>query len=79
MMRLGPLDALSKREIEVPALVGQGLTVGETARVLSRSEKTIESHITAIHNKLVVHDRVEMSEIARRAGLCLKDAERQRV
>ena len=79
VMRLGPLDALSKREIEVLALVGQGLTVTETARVLSRSEKTIESHITAIHHKLGVRDRVEMSEIARRAGLSLRDAERQRV
>lgn len=79
VMRLGPLDALSKRELEVLALVGQGLTVIETARVLARSEKTIESHITAIHNKLGVRDRVEMSEIARRAGLSLADADRQRV
>lgn len=79
VMRLGPLDALSKRELEVLALVGQGLTVGETARVLTRSEKTIESHITAIHHKLGVRDRVEMSEIARRAGLSLSDAERERV
>lgn len=79
VMRLGPLDALSKRELEVLALVGQGLTVTETARMLARSEKTIESHITAIHHKLGVRDRVEMSEIARRAGLTLSDAERQRV
>ncbi|NUQ51870.1 MAG: hypothetical protein HUU19_04145 [Phycisphaerales bacterium] len=79
VMRLGPLDALSKRELEVLALVGQGLTVSETARVLCRSEKTIESHITSIHHTLGVRDRVEMSEIARRAGLSLSDAERRRV
>jgi DNA-binding CsgD family transcriptional regulator len=79
VMRLGKLDALSPRELEVIALLGQGLTVKEVASILHRSEKTIDNHRTHIHEKLRLGDRVALAEIARRAGLTLGDSARTRV
>jgi DNA-binding NarL/FixJ family response regulator len=76
---LGPLEALTPREVEVLALIGQGLSMKETAHVLRRSVKTVDNHRMSIGKKLDVHDRVKLAEIARRAGLTLRDAERVRV
>ncbi len=75
---LGPLDALSERELEVLALLGQGLSVKEIASLLFRSAKTIENHRQSIGRKLKLDDRVKLSEIARRAGLTVRDADRTR-
>lgn len=79
VMRLGTLDVLSARELEVLALIGQGLSLKEIASVLHRSYKTVDNHRAAIGAKLKVDDRVKLAEIARRAGLTLADAERPRV
>jgi DNA-binding NarL/FixJ family response regulator len=79
VMRLRALDALSSRELQVLALLGQGLSMGEAAGVLRLSEKTVDNHRTAIHQKLNVHDRPTLVKIAARAGLSLSDAERKRV
>lgn len=79
VVRLKKLDVLSDRELEVLALLGQGLSLKEAARVLFRSEKTIERHRDSIHSKLHVGDRAELVKIATRAGLTLSDAERPRV
>lgn len=78
-VRLVRLAPLSPRELEVLALLGQGLSVKETAGVLFRSEKTIERHRDAIHSKLDISDRAELVKIATRAGLTLADAERRRI
>jgi DNA-binding CsgD family transcriptional regulator len=75
---LGPLDALSDRELEVLALLGQGLSVKEIAAILFRSAKTVENHRQSIGRKLSLDDRVKLSEIARRAGLTVRDADRAR-
>jgi len=75
---LGPLDVLSPRELEVLALIGQGMSNKEIAATLFRSVKTIDNHRAAIGQKLKVDDRVTLGEIAHRAGLTLKDAERER-
>lgn len=75
---LGPLDALSDRELEVLALLGQGLSVKEIAAILFRSAKTVENHRQSIGRKLSLDDRVKLSEVARRAGLTVRDAERAR-
>jgi DNA-binding NarL/FixJ family response regulator len=75
---LGPLDALSERELEVLALLGQGLSVKEIAALLFRSAKTIENHRQSIGRKLKLDDRVKLAEVARRAGLTVRDAERTR-
>lgn len=79
LVNLGRLDVLSPREIEVMALLGQGLAVKEVAAILHRSEKTIDHHRVSIYDKLNVHDRVALAEIARAAGLQVEDAERRRI
>jgi DNA-binding CsgD family transcriptional regulator len=76
---LGPLDVLSDRELEVLALLGQGLTIDDTAKVLFRSPETIKSHRRAIGEKLGVSERVLLAKIASRAGLRLEDVELDRV
>lgn len=66
---LGPLAALSPRELEVLTLLADGMTIREIAAQLHRSEKTVDKHRTSIHTKLGIHDRVALCDIARRAGL----------
>ena len=76
---LGPLDVLSTRELEVLALLGQGLSAAEIAEVLHRSVKTINTHRESIGKKLKIDDRVKLAAGALRAGLRLTDAARARV
>ncbi|MEM6391987.1 MAG: LuxR C-terminal-related transcriptional regulator [Planctomycetota bacterium] len=76
---LGPLSVLSSRELEVLALLGQGMTAKEIAGVLHRSPKTVENHRNAIGNKLGVGDRVLLAAMARRAGLTRADAGKKRI
>lgn len=79
LVRLERLRVLTSRELEVMALLGQGLSVRETAKVLFRSEKTVERHRDAIHAKLSVSDRAELVRIALRAGLGQADVGKTRV
>lgn len=76
---LGPLDVLTPRELEVLALLGQGLSLKEIAGTLFRSVKTVDNHRAALGKKLAINDRIKLAEVALRAGLTLKDAERKRV
>jgi DNA-binding CsgD family transcriptional regulator len=66
---LGPLAALSARELEVLAHIGAGKRTSEIASALSRSAKTIEHHIASIARKMGVSNRVELARIAVNAGL----------
>ena len=66
---LGPLAQLSKRELEVLALIGEGLTNAQIAARLHRTAKTIEAHRTSLAAKLGVTTRVELAAVAARAGL----------
>jgi len=75
---LGPLDALSRRELEVLALLGQGLSISEIAETLHRSAKTIEKHRHSIGKKLNASNRVELARLANMAGLELDDAKKTR-
>lgn len=79
LVELGQLDVLTARELEVLALIGQGMSLKEIASTLHRSYKTIENHRGSIGRKLNLDDRVKLAEIAQRAGLTLADAERTRV
>jgi DNA-binding CsgD family transcriptional regulator len=79
MVDLGPLDVLTSRELEVLALLGQGLAAAEIAKVLHRSVKTINTHRENIGKKLKIDDRVKLANVAQRAGLRFADAERERV
>lgn len=78
VINLGPLDVLSTRELEVLALLGQGLSAADIATVLHRSVKTINTHRESIGKKLKIDDRVKLAVVAQRAGLRLADAARER-
>jgi len=67
---LGPLAQLTRRELEVLGLIGEGLSTAGIADRLKRSIKTVEGHRVSLGNKLGVSNRVELARIAIRAGLC---------
>ncbi len=79
LIDLGPLDKLSRREIEVLALISQGKTTEEIAKELSRSPKTIEAHRSSIARKLGMKNRVQLADIARKAALDIQHADMKRV
>ena len=76
---LGELDVLTPRELEVLALLGQGLSVPEVAGLLHRSAKTIETHRDRIAQKLHARNRSELVILVQRAGLTPADAKRTNV
>ncbi len=75
---LGPLDVLTRRELEVLALIKHGMTLEEIARVLHRSRKTIDNHRQSIARKLGESSRVRLAQIAEAAGLDVADASLKR-
>jgi DNA-binding CsgD family transcriptional regulator/tetratricopeptide (TPR) repeat protein len=60
---------LTARELEILALVAEGLQTGEIAGRLSRSRRTVDHHIEAILGKLNVRSRTEAALAARTLGL----------
>lgn len=66
----GVLSALSEREKEILAFIGQGFTSAQIAKKLHRTIKTIEWHRSAIAKKLQTKDRVALAKLAIQAGLC---------
>lgn len=76
---LGKLDVLTSRELEILALMGQGLRTKEIAKQLSRSVSTIENHRDKIGMKLGVKDRSELIRMANLAVLQVEDASRTRI
>ncbi|MCB1281989.1 MAG: hypothetical protein KDB18_10750, partial [Salinibacterium sp.] len=79
LAHLGPLDALSKRELEVLALIGHGMSTSAIAEALHRSPRTIERHCDSLRAKLNTTSRIKLAKFAHRAGLRLEDAERERL
>ncbi len=65
----GPLGKLTPREREVLALIAQGHTTAQIAKILFRSAKTIEAHRMSLGLKLRAKNRVELARIAIQAGL----------
>jgi len=55
----GLVEPLSKRELEVLALVDQGLANGEIADKLSLAPSTVKTHINNIYGKLGVQTRIQ--------------------
>ena len=56
-----PAVPLSGRELEVAAAIARGRTNSEIAAELFISLSTVKSHLTSIHNKLDVRNRVEIA------------------
>jgi DNA-binding CsgD family transcriptional regulator len=65
----GPLGDLSRRELEVLALVAEGLTNQEIARRLVLSEHTVHRHVANILRKLGLPSRAAAASLAGRHGL----------
>jgi len=66
---------LSKRELEVLALVAAGRTNGQIAHELFISPKTASVHVTHILDKLGVSSRIQAAMIAARAGIVAPESQ----
>jgi non-specific serine/threonine protein kinase len=55
-----PRGHLTKRELEIAALVGESLTNGQIARRLVISSRTVDAHIASIYAKLGISSRVQL-------------------
>jgi DNA-binding CsgD family transcriptional regulator/tetratricopeptide (TPR) repeat protein len=65
----GPLGSLSRREVEVLALVAEGLTNRDIAERLVLSEHTVNRHVANILRKLALPSRAAAASLAGRYGL----------
>lgn len=76
---LGRLDVLSPRELEVMVLLGHGQSIPDVAKILHRSQKTIEKHRESIGRKLSLRSQSEIVRIVWDAGLEIGDITKQRL
>ncbi len=60
---------LTRRQLQVLALLAEGCRNAEIAGRLFLSEKTIDHHVSAVLEKLQVHSRGEAAAVANRLGL----------
>jgi DNA-binding NarL/FixJ family response regulator len=60
----GLLRFLSRREIEVLRLIGEGYDNGRIARKLGIAEQTVKNHVSIIYSKLNMHDRIQVMRLA---------------
>ena len=65
---------LSERELEILALLGEGLVKKEIADRLGISYPTVDSHVQHIYEKLKVHNAPAAINIAHRLGIFPPDA-----
>lgn len=75
----GPLDVLTRRELQVLAMVGHGVPLKTAAAELGISQRSVERYRTDIARKLRVRSIAEIAQVVQRAGLDLEDAELDRL
>ena len=68
-VRLPPVDAPTRRELEVLAEVARGLSNVEIGRSLHISEATVKTHLVRVFEKLGVSDRTAAVTTALSQGL----------
>jgi two-component system invasion response regulator UvrY len=64
-----PMSVLTEREFEVFRLLAQGQPVGEIARILNLTAKTVANHQSAVRQKLGVDNAAQLVRLAARHGL----------
>lgn len=64
-----PRDLLSKREQEVALLIARGLSTREIAKTLFIGERTVETHVVHILNKLGFTSRTQIAAWGAKQGL----------
>ena len=79
LVDLGPLDALTRREIEVLALVGHGMPLKAIATHLGVAQRTVERYRTDIARKLNITSIAEAARIVQVADLDTSDAQLPRL
>lgn len=63
------LSLLTRREVDVLAVIGSGATNAEVAARLFIAETTVKTHVKNLLHKLGARDRVALVLIAQRAGI----------
>ncbi|MYT33820.1 response regulator transcription factor [Streptomyces sp. MspMP-M5] len=63
------LESLTERELEVLALLGEGLSNANAGQRLHMSEATVKTYVSRILTKLDCENRVQAALLARDAGL----------
>ena len=63
------LSLVTRREMEVLALIARGATNGEIASHMSIAETTVKTHVSALMSKLAARDRVALVLLAHKAGI----------
>jgi DNA-binding NarL/FixJ family response regulator len=62
-------STLTGREVEILRYIARGLSKKEIANTMHLSVKTVDRHVANLMNKLLIHDRVELTRFAIREGL----------
>jgi len=71
------MQKLTKREMEVLMLMGEGKSAQEAADMLFCSRRTIEFHLANVYHKLEVSNRVQATRRAVNLGLLEIDYQRR--
>ena len=64
-----PKEILTKREIEILKLIGNGYSNTQIGKLLEISHRTVDTHRTNIRNKLNVKSLAGMIKYALKTGL----------